>query len=65
MGGYKVGPVGDPLGPHVSGLCTRPPHARCIPGVTLILVEFLISLSFLEMFQFGTYVSEIKYTLKL
>jgi hypothetical protein len=33
-----------PWGPHVSGLCTRPPCVRCILGVTLILVEFLISL---------------------
>jgi hypothetical protein len=51
MGGYKVWPTGQgiwpashPLGPHDSGLCTQPPHVRCIPGVTLILVEFLISL---------------------
>jgi hypothetical protein len=28
--------------------------------VTLILVEFQISLYFLEMLQFGTYVPEIK-----
>jgi hypothetical protein len=35
--------IGVPLGPHVSGLCTLP-RVRCIPGVTLILVEFLISL---------------------
>jgi hypothetical protein len=45
MGGCKVGPAGEgvwpadhPLGPHVSGLYTRPPHVMCIPGVTLILV---------------------------
>jgi hypothetical protein len=51
LGGCKVGsasqgvwPADHPLGPHVSGLCTRRPHVRCIPGVTLILVEFLISL---------------------
>jgi hypothetical protein len=30
------------------------------PIVTLILVEFHISLSFLEMLQFDTYVPEIK-----
>jgi hypothetical protein len=28
----------------VSGLCTLPPHVRYTPGVTLILVEFQISL---------------------
>jgi hypothetical protein len=51
MGGYKVGlanqgvwPTDHPLGPHISGLCTQPPHVRCIPGMTHILVEFLISL---------------------
>jgi hypothetical protein len=51
MGGYKVGlasqrvwPAGHPLGPHISGLCTQPPHVKCIPGVTLILIEFHISL---------------------
>jgi hypothetical protein len=51
MGGCKVGladqavwPAGHPLGPHVIGLCTWPPHVRCIVGVTLILVEFQISL---------------------
>jgi hypothetical protein len=60
-----VGPAGHPLGPHISGLCTRPPHVRCVPRVTLILIEFLISLEFLKMLQFGTYVPEIKYTLKL
>jgi hypothetical protein len=66
MRGCKVGPagqgdwlVGDPLGPLVSGLCTLPPHVRYIPGVTFILVEFQISLYFLKMLQFGTYVLEI------
>jgi hypothetical protein len=51
MGGYKMGTtgqgvwsVGHPLGPHINGLCTRPPRVRCIFMVTLILVEFLISL---------------------
>jgi hypothetical protein len=46
-----VGPAGQgvwtashPLGPSDSGLCTQPPRVRCIPGVTFILVEFLISL---------------------
>jgi hypothetical protein len=33
-----------PLGPLVSGLYTLPPHVRYTPGVTLILVEFQISL---------------------
>jgi hypothetical protein len=33
-----------PLGPLVIGLCTLPPHVRYTPGVTLILVEFQISL---------------------
>jgi hypothetical protein len=37
-GGCKVGPAVHPLGPHVSGFCTRPPRVRCIPWVTLILV---------------------------
>jgi hypothetical protein len=32
------------LGPLVSGLYTLPPHVRCIPLVTLILVEFQFSL---------------------
>jgi hypothetical protein len=49
-----------PLGPLVSGLYTLPPHVRYTPGLTLILVEFQISLQFLEMLQFGTYVPEIK-----
>jgi hypothetical protein len=41
----KVGrPIGHPLEPLVSGLCTLPPHIRFIPEVTLILVEFQISL---------------------
>jgi hypothetical protein len=51
MGGCKVGPTGQgvwpasyPLGPHIGGLCTWPPRVRCIPRVTLILVEFHISL---------------------
>jgi hypothetical protein len=39
-----VGPAGHPLGPNVSGLCTRSPRVMCIPGVTLILIELLISL---------------------
>jgi hypothetical protein len=71
MRGYKVGPAGQgvlpaghPLGPHISGLCTWPPRVRCIIGVTLILVEFHISLYFFEMLQFGTCVREIKETLK-
>jgi hypothetical protein len=34
----------QPLGPLVSGICTLPPHVRCIPGVTLTLVEFQFSL---------------------
>jgi hypothetical protein len=65
--GCKVGPTGQevwlaghPLGAHVSGLCRWPPHVWYIPEVTLIWVEFLISLQFLEMLQFGTYVPEIK-----
>jgi hypothetical protein len=33
-----------PLGSLVSGLCTLPPHVRYTPRVTLILVEFQISL---------------------
>jgi hypothetical protein len=44
LAGQGIWPVGHPLGPDVSGLCTWPPRVRCIPGVTLILVEFLISL---------------------
>jgi hypothetical protein len=36
--------VGHPLCPLVSGLRTLPPRVRYIPGVTLILVEFQISL---------------------
>jgi hypothetical protein len=52
--GQGVWPVSHPLGPHISGLCTWPPRVKCIPGVTLILVEFL------EMLQFGAYVPEIK-----
>jgi hypothetical protein len=60
MRGYKVGPASHPLGPLVNGLWTLPPCVRYNPEVTLILVEFQISLSFLEMLQFGNYVSEIK-----
>jgi hypothetical protein len=36
--------VHHPLGPLVSSLCTLPPRVRYIPGVTLILVKFQISL---------------------
>jgi hypothetical protein len=39
-GCHGVWPVGHPLGPLVSGLCTLPPHVRYSSGVTLILVEF-------------------------
>jgi hypothetical protein len=60
-----VWPTGHPLVPLVSGFCTLPPPVKCIPVVTLILVEFQFSLVFLEMLQFGTYVFEIKKTLKL
>jgi hypothetical protein len=60
MRGCKVGLAGHPLVPLVNGLYTLPPCVRYIPGVTLILVEFQISLLFLEMLQFGTYVPEIK-----
>jgi hypothetical protein len=49
--GCKVGPAdqgvwstGHPLDPLDSGLCTLPPHVRYNPRVTLILVEFQISL---------------------
>jgi hypothetical protein len=49
--GYKVGPAGQgvwpaghPLGPLVSGLCTLPPQVKYTNEVTLILVEFQISL---------------------
>jgi hypothetical protein len=42
--GQGVWLAGHPLGPDVSDLYTLPPHVRCISGVTLILVEFLISL---------------------
>jgi hypothetical protein len=52
--------TGNPVGPLVSGLCTLPPYVKYIPGVTLILVEFQISLKFLIMLQFGTYVPKIK-----
>jgi hypothetical protein len=37
-------PAGHLLGPLVSGLCTLPPRVRYILTVTLILVEFQISL---------------------
>jgi hypothetical protein len=33
-----------PLGSLINGLCTLPPCVRYTPGVTLILVEFQISL---------------------
>jgi hypothetical protein len=36
-------PASHPLGPLV-GLCTVPPRVRYIPEVTLVLVEFQISL---------------------
>jgi hypothetical protein len=32
--------TGHPLGTLVSGLCTLAPHVRCIPEMTLSLVEF-------------------------
>jgi hypothetical protein len=40
----KVGLASHLLGPLVIRLCTLPPHVRYTPGVTLILVEFQISL---------------------
>jgi hypothetical protein len=40
----KSWPASHPLGPLVNGLCTLSPHVTYIPGVTLILVEFQISL---------------------
>jgi hypothetical protein len=58
--GHEVWLAGHPLGPLVSGHCTLSFHVRYTPEVTLILVEFQISLQFLEMLQFGTYVPEIK-----
>jgi hypothetical protein len=58
--GLGVWPASHPLGPLASGLYTLPPRVRCIPMVTLILVEFQFSLQFLEMLQFDTYVPEIK-----
>jgi hypothetical protein len=58
--GLGVCPTHHPLGPLANGLCTLPPHVRYTPRVTLILVEFQISLQFLEMLQFGTYVLEIE-----
>jgi hypothetical protein len=57
---YGIWPAGHPLDPLVSGICTLPPRIRYIPGVTLILVEFLISLRFHKMLQCSTYVTEIK-----
>jgi hypothetical protein len=60
IGQPGVWPASHPLGPLASSLCTLPAHVRCIPMVTLILVEFQISLYFLEMLQFGTFVPEIK-----
>jgi hypothetical protein len=39
-----VGLAGHPLGPLGSGLCTLPHLIRYIPGVTLILLKFQISL---------------------
>jgi hypothetical protein len=44
LAGQGVWLAVHPLDPHVSVLGTWPPRVRCIPGVTLILVEFLISL---------------------
>jgi hypothetical protein len=44
LAGQGVWLAGHPLDPHVSGLYTQPPRVRCIPRVTLILIEFLISL---------------------
>jgi hypothetical protein len=41
----KLGrPANHPLGALVSSLCTLHLHVRYIPGVTLILEEFQISL---------------------
>jgi hypothetical protein len=40
----KLEQAGQPLGPLVSVLCTLSPCVTYIPGVTLILVEFHISL---------------------
>jgi hypothetical protein len=57
---HKSWPAGNPLGPLVTDLCTLPPRVRYILRVTLILVEFKISLWFLEILQFSTYVPEIK-----
>jgi hypothetical protein len=58
--GQAVWPADHLLSPLVSDLYTLPPHVWYTPGVTLILVEFQISLYFLETLQFGTYVPEIK-----
>jgi hypothetical protein len=40
----RVWPASHPLGPLLCGLCILPPHVRYTPKVTLILVEFQISL---------------------
>jgi hypothetical protein len=42
--GQAIWPAGHSLGRLVSGICTLPPQVRYIPGVTIILVEFKISL---------------------
>jgi hypothetical protein len=42
--GRGVWPASHPLGPLVNDLCTLPPRVKYTPGVTLILVEFQISL---------------------
>jgi hypothetical protein len=42
--GQGVWPANHPLGPLLSGLCTLPHRVMYTPGVTLILVEFQISL---------------------
>jgi hypothetical protein len=39
-----VWPTGHPLCPLVTGLCTLPPHVKYTLGMTLILLEFQISL---------------------
>jgi hypothetical protein len=58
--GQGIWPAGHPQDPLVSGLCTLSSRVTYIPRVTLILVKFQISLSFLEMLQFSTYVPELK-----
>jgi hypothetical protein len=40
----RGGLAGHPLGPQVNDLWTLPPRVKYTPGVTLILVEFQISL---------------------